>query len=137
MAVRLSATLRQTLAAAFATAVDGGSGGGIVRIYTGSQPANVATTASGTLLLEFILNDPGFTTSGGVATLDADPAITDDAITNGTAGWARVLDSSSAAVMDGSVTGSGGGGDFIISDTSLETGQTVTLISGTVTWPAS
>ncbi len=137
MAVRLSAGLREDFAEAFAAAVDAGSGAGKVRVYTGSQPANVAASASGTLLLEFVLNDPGFAASGGVATLDADPAITDDALADGTPGWARVLDSDDAAVMDGSVTGSGGGGDFVISDTSLETGQTVTLVSGTLTWPAS
>jgi putative cofactor-binding repeat protein len=66
-----------------------------------------------------------------VLTLDVTPAITDDALADGTAGWGRFLDSDDEAVVDGAV-----GSEITLSDTSLETGQTVTVVSATLTLPA-
>lgn len=136
MAIRFSAAARADLAEAAKLKVDAGAGAGKIRVYSGSQPATADTAVSGTLLLEFPLSDPGFTRSGAVLTLDDTPTITDDGIADGTAGYARVLDSDNNPVFDGSVTASGGGGDFIISDITVETGQTYNL-TGTLTWAAS
>lgn len=131
MTVHIKTTRRSAMMAALGAAVDEGSGPGKLRIYTGSQPANADTAVSGTLLLEFVLQDPAFTESGGVLTLDVTPTITDDALADGTAGWGRFFDSDDEAVIDGAV-----GSEITLTDTSLETGQTVTVVSCTFTLPA-
>lgn len=143
MALSLSTAARNAAAAAIATLVDGGSGAGVLRIYTGTKPATPATTATGTLLAEFTLSDPAFgSPSTGVVTLDVTPALTDSGITNGTAGYFRLLDSTEAAatglgVLDGTVTATGGGGDLTLNTTTISTGVNVEVTSGTITMPAS
>lgn len=143
MTLRISTAARNAACDAVVDLVDGGSGAGVIRVYTGSQPATPATAPTGTLLLEFALSDPAFgAASTGTATLDITPAVTDDGITTGTAGWFRICDSTEAAgsglgIIDGSVTATGGGGDLTLSTTSITTGLTVTVTSLTVTAPAS
>lgn len=136
MAVRISEAVRNAELDAITTAVDAGSGAGLLRIYTGSQPATAATAASGTLLVEIALNDPSFgAASGGVITLDDDPQPGGAAVSDGTAGWARVLDSDETTVFDGSVGTSGA--DFTINTAAITTGQTVKVTGGTLTRPAA
>lgn len=143
MTVRISTASRNAAAAAIAALVDGGSGAGVIRVYSGSQPATPATSPTGTLLLEFTCSDPAFgSPSTGTVTLDITPAVTDDGITDGTAGYFRICDSTEAAgtglgVIDGSVTATGGGGDLTLSTISITTGLTVTITSFTFTMPAS
>lgn len=131
MTVHIDATTRGEMADTLGAAIDAGSGAGLLRIYTGAQPANAATAASGTLLLEFTLQDPAFTQAGGVLTLDVTPAITDDALADGTAGWGRFLASDDTRRIDGAV-----GAEITLTDTTLETGQTVTVVSATFTFAA-
>lgn len=138
MAVRIPTATRNAACDAVVDLVDGGSGGGLVRIYTGSQPASANDAATGTLLVTITLNDPAFgAASTGVATLDVDPALSATAVDTGTAGWFRMLDSSAATVLDGSVTATGGGGDLTLASTSVASGATVSITSGTVTMPAA
>lgn len=144
MGLRLSTAARNAAVSAIATLIDGGSGPGVLRIYTGSQPAGPGTSPSGTLLAEFTLNDPAFgSPSSGVVTLDITPAVEDtSADATGTAGWFRLLDSTEAAstglgVVDGTVTATGGGGDLTVNTVSIVSGATVTVTSGTLTMPAS
>ena len=121
-------------------AADAGSGAGVVEIRTGTQPASANDAASGTLLGTVTLNDAAFGAGGasvaGRADLDVDPEITGTAVADGTAGWARMKDSTGGTVLDGSVTASGGGGDFIMATTTVTIGLTLRLTSGTVTMPA-
>lgn len=112
-----------------------GSGPGTIKIYTGSQPATADTAESGTLLVTFTLADPAFSgASGGVKDLDADPDLSANAAATGTAGWARCEDSDGNNVFDGSVGTSGT--DFIITSTSIVSGQEYKLTLGSVTDPA-
>lgn len=137
MATRISTAARNAMASAVADLLDGGSGAGYIELRTGSQPANPGTSASGTLLATLTLSDPAFgSPSTGVVTA---AAITGDASADatGTAGWFRAYDSSDAAVIDGSVSGSGGGGDMILSSTSIVAGGTVDITSWTITAPGS
>jgi hypothetical protein len=141
--VRINTALRNAMADAAGATIDGGSGAGKLRIYTGSQPATPATAPSGTLLVEITLNDPSFdAASSGVANLDVSPALSGTGVAAGTAGWARFLTSTEAAgtglgVVDGSVTTSGGGGDVIASTTTVSIGLTVSVTSASITAPAS
>lgn len=143
MPLRINTAARNAACDAVVDLVDGGSGAGMIRIYSGSQPATPATSPSGTLLAEFTCSDPAFgSASTGVATLDITPALTDTGITDGTAGWFRILDSTEAAgtglgIIDGSVTATGGGGQLTLNSTSIATGVNVEITSGTVTMPAS
>lgn len=127
MTFRAADALRNDFVTDILTRMDAGAGAAKLRIYTGAQPANANTAASGTLLLEFTLQDPSGTVTGDTLTIDVTPAITDDALADGTAGWGRVLDSDDNAVWDGAV-----GAEFTLSDTTLETGQTVTLTAGSI-----
>jgi len=143
MSLSLSTAARTAMVAALADLIDGGSGAGVIRVYTGSKPAGPGSAATGTLLLEFTLSDPAFPTrSAGVATLDVDPIPSDEGIADGTAGWFRALDSTEAGstglgVIDGTVTATGGGGDLTLNTVSITTGLVVEITSGTITVPAS
>lgn len=142
MATRISTAARTASTSAITALVDGGAGAGRLRIYTGSQPAGPGTTPSGTLLAEFTLSDPAYTTANGVSTLDVTPAVTTTGVAAGEAGWFRVLDSTEAAgtglgVYDGSVTATGGGGDLTLATTTISVGLTVEITSATLTAPAS
>jgi hypothetical protein len=56
-------------------------------------------------------------------------------VADGTAGWARFLDSTGAAVLDCDVTATGGGGALTLSTVSISTGVTVDMGSITYTVP--
>lgn len=136
MAIRLAAAVRSDMMDVVETAADAGGTAAQLKIYSGSQPADADTTASGTLLATLTLNDPMGTQTGGVITIDVSPAITATAVATNTAGWARLLDSTGATVLDGSVGTSGA--DFIIDSTSITSGQTVALVAtSTITCPAA
>ena len=117
MAVRLSTSARDASTDAISALADAGSGPGLLRIYTGAQPATPNTAASGTLLAEVELGDPAFgASSAGTATgADPDSVV---GLANGTAGWWRIVDSTGAAVMDGSVSD----GSLVLSSSTIATG---------------
>jgi hypothetical protein len=137
MAVRLSASLANTLANAIDDSFNAGSGAATIKIYTGSQPATADTAASGTLLATFTLGDPAFgAASGGVITLNGTP-LTVAAAATGTAGWFRAESNggSTLTVLDGSVGTSGN--QINLNTTSITSGVNVTITSGTITMPTS
>lgn len=142
MPVRLNTATRDAMANAATAQIDSGAGPGVLRIYSGAQPAGPGTAPSGTLLAEFTLSDPSFAaSSGGSAALDITPAVTDATANNsGTAGYARFLTSTEAAgtglgVIDGGV---GTSGEMVnLDSTTITAGQPVTISSGSITQPAS
>jgi hypothetical protein len=133
----ISTAARNAACDAVVDLVDGGSGAGTLKIYTGSRPAGPGSSATGTLLATITCNDPAFGgASSGVATLNVS-GLSATAAATGTAGWARFADSNAAGVMDMDVTATGGGGTLTLDSTSVSSGVTVTVTSGTVTMPAS
>jgi hypothetical protein len=129
MALRIRASVRNTMLAAVRDAVDGGSGPGTLELRTGAQPATPETAASGTLLATFTLADPSFEApASGSMDLDANPDLTATAAATGTAGWARVKASDGTAIFDGAVATSGT--EFTITSTSIVSGETVTVTVG-------
>ncbi|MFV2094829.1 hypothetical protein ACFHW1_04970 [Micromonospora sp. LOL_014] len=142
MAVRISTAARNAAADAIAALADGGSGAGVIRIYTGSQPAGPGSAATGTLLATVTLNDPAFAAaSSAEAALDVDPVPSGTAVASGTAGWFRLLDSTEAGstglgILDGSVTATGGDGDLTLATVTITTGLTVEITGGELTMPA-
>jgi hypothetical protein len=138
MALRIGTALRTAMVNAVTATIDSGSGPGKIRIYTGTQPATPATTASGTLLVEIPFADPSFAAgSAGSAAADVSPVLTGTAVATGTAGWFRILDSTDVAHIDGAVTATGGGGEITLASTAVSTALTVSVTSLTVTQPAS
>ena len=107
---------------------------GTIQVRTGSQPATPDTAASGTLLgtLTFSATAFGSTNSSGVATANS---ITSDtsADASGTAGHARLLNSSAAIVGD--VTCGQGSGDISFDNSVIVAGGVIAISSMTLTTP--
>lgn len=137
MTLRLAVACRNAALDAALDLANAGAGAATIKVYTGSQPATADTAETGTLLVTFTCADPAWSAaSGGVKDLDADPDLSAVAAATGTAGWARMEDSAGNNILDGSVTATGGGGDFTMNTTSITSGQTVNLTTGSVTDPA-
>lgn len=136
MATRISTEIRDLACNAVVDALDAGAGAPTLKVYTGTQPASAEDAATGTLLATFTLDATAAfgASSSGVATLDVSPAISAVAAATGTAGWFRAADSTDANRIDGSV--GQGSGDLSLDNTSITSGQTVNLVSWTVTMPA-
>ena len=105
----------------------------LLRFYSGSEPANCAASASGTLLAELTLpSDWMNDAASGAKTLKG--SWTGTVTTGGTAGYFRILDSSGTTCgIQGSVTASGGGGDLTLDNNVLGLGQTITINTFTMT----
>jgi hypothetical protein len=138
MTIHIATAARTAMLDTLVDLIDAGSGAGTIKVYTGAQPANANAAASGTLLVTVTLNDPAFdAAAAGVVDADVTPQPAGVAVAAGNAGWARVADSAGVTVFDGSVTATGGGGDFIIAaGVALSVSQNVTLTIGNLTLPA-
>lgn len=129
MVVRVSTAVRNAAVNAATALVDAGAAAGKLRVYTGGQPGGGPNaSATGTLLVEITLGDPASgSAASGSADFDVTPVPTGTAVATGTAGWARLLDSNNAALVDGTVAGPGGGGDFTVDTTSVVVGAVVSV----------
>lgn len=136
MATRISDAARNAAVNGITALLDSGVSGGHIEIRTGSQPATVATGATGTLLGTLTLSKPAFgSASAGTGTA---AAITGDssADATGTAGWFRAYDLAGTGVIDGAITATGGGGDMTLDSVSIVAGGTINVTSWTITMPA-
>ncbi len=126
MALGFATTLRTARASQIVAAIDAGAGAGKLRLYNGTRPATGGTVT--TLLAELTFSDPCGTVTNGVLTFSA---IASDASadTTGTATWFRIVDSTGAFVLDGTITVTGGGGDITMTSTSIQAGVTVDATS--------
>jgi hypothetical protein len=111
------------------TAIDAGAGPGLLRVYDGTRPATGGTATN--LLAELTFSDPSAAAAAsGVLTFSA---ITADASANatGAATWCRIVDSTGAFVLDGSVGTSGA--DYNLNTTSITQFVQVSCTSATLT----
>jgi hypothetical protein len=135
MAFGLATATRNAACDAVANRVNAGGGAGTVQIRTGSRPATANDTATGTLLAAVTLVNPAFgAAASGVAALADPPAVS--GVADGTATWFRMLNSTPATVLDGSVTATGGGGDLTLNTTTISTGLSVDITGGSIIMPA-
>lgn len=135
MTTRISNAARSASTDAVVDLIDLG-GAGSIEIRTGSQPAGPGSAASGTLLATIELAATAYgDASNGTAELTSPPR-SGGAVAGGDAGWFRILNGSGVAVLDGSITGPGGGGDLILDNVSLANGQTVSITALPYTQPA-
>lgn len=127
---------------------------GVIRIYSGSQPADADTAESGTLLCEITVSDGAFSggtwtnglvfdeVSSGVISIPSGDTWQGTNAATGTAGWFRFYDnnyttgaSTTAVRFDGSCGTSGT--QMNMSSTSLTSGKTHTVDSFDFTFPTS
>lgn len=128
--MKLSTTARNAACNAVVDLLDNG----YVRIYTGSAPANPQTAASGTLLAELRFNATAFgAASTGAATAGAFTADS-SANADGTAGYARLLQSDGSTVI-ADVSVGVGSGDLQLNSLSISTGVEVQITAMTYTQP--
>jgi hypothetical protein len=127
MAIQYSVTHRTNAMTQLATDVGTSA---VIKIWTGTVPANCGTTDSGTLLVTFAGNVTQFGTAAtGVLTVSA--VANAVAGNTGTAGYFRIYPSAATgtnAVMQGTV-----GVDMTLTNTSIASGQTCAFTSMTVT----
>lgn len=104
--------------------------GALINIYAGSQPANANTAISGqTLLVTLTVSGSFGTDSNGTITVSA--VTNGTAVATGTASFFRITKSdTTTVVMDGSVATSDA--DLVLNNTSIATGQVVSISAGTI-----
>lgn len=105
---------------------------GLLRVYDGSQPANPDTAiTSQTKLAELTCNASAFAGSASGGVLTANAIANANATASGTASWFRLCKSDGTAVIDGTVGTAGT--DLIIDNTSINSGQQVSVSSFAIT----
>lgn len=132
MALSLSTAIRNGILDVIRTALDAGAGPAYIEIRSGTRPANVGTTATGVVLVTIPLNDPAFDApASGTSALNVATAMSAVAAVTGTASWARIYDSTGAAVFDSGVGTSGQ--EFILNTTNVLSGAVIALTLGSLT----
>lgn len=108
-----------------------------LRIYTGTEPANTAAAATGTLLVDMQLPTNWMAdATGGTKALAGSWTTTAVGGAPNDAGYYRIWNSGVTTCHEqGSVTATGGGGDLTLDNISIATGQTVTITAKTLTAP--
>lgn len=133
--LRLSNAARNAAADAVVDLLDGGSGAGLLKIYSGTMPATPDTAISDQVLLATLtFSDPAFAaaaTGTAAASTIADDTSADD---TGTAAWARLIDSAGAVVMDVDVGTTGT--TIILNTTNVVSGAVIRITSATITMPS-
>lgn len=106
----------------------------LLSLWTGAVPANCSVANSGSQLSLLTLPSDWLAAASGGAKAKSGTWTNTSAGATGTAGYFRIHNSAGTeCIMQGTVTVSGGGGDMIIDNTSIATGQTVTVTSFTIT----
>lgn len=106
----------------------------ILRIRSGSAPANCAATRSGTVLASLTLPSDWMAAASSGSKAKSGTWQDTSADATGTAGHFEIMDSTGTTChMQGTVTATGGGGDLTLDSTSITTGQSVTVTSFTIT----
>lgn len=127
MAIQLGVAARNARLDAIETAAGTAA---LLRIYSGAMPADCATVASGTLLVEMSLPSDWMAAASSGSKAKAGTWQDASANATGTAGYYRIYDSGGTTChVQGTVTATGGGGDLTLDNTSIASAQSVTVTS--------
>ena len=106
----------------------------ILKIRTGSAPADCATADSGTVLATLNLPSDAMAAASSGSKAKAGTWQDASADASGTAAHFRLYKTDgTTCVLQGTVTATGGGGDMEIQNTSINAGQQVTVTAFTLT----
>jgi hypothetical protein len=131
MAIQFSEAVRNARLDAIETAIGTSA---VLKIRTGSAPANVATADSGTVVATLTLPSDWMAAASGGTKAKSDTWEDTSADADGTAAHFRIYASNgTTAHMQGTVTITGGGGDLQVDNTSFATGQSFTITAFTLT----
>ena len=131
MAIQLSVAVRNTRLDAIETAIGVSA---VLKIRTGSAPANVATADSGTVLATMTLPSDWLAAASSGSKAKSGTWQDTSADAAGTAAHFRIYASDgTTAHLQGTVTATGGGGDLTLDNAVLAAGQSVTISGFTLT----
>jgi hypothetical protein len=123
MAFQYGATLRNNQVAQIQTTI---GGSGTLLIFSGAEPANCAASDPTGLLATIVLPATFLTSSGGVTAISGTWSVS--ASGTGTAASFRMKDGSAVCHVQGNCTT-----DLVLNNTSITSGQTVSVTSFSVT----
>lgn len=127
MAIQLSTTVRNAMLDSIETAIGTSA---VLKIRTGAAPADVATADSGTVLATLSLPSDWLAAASSGSKAKSGTWQDASADNTGTAAHFRIYASDgTTAHLQGTVTATGGGGDLTLDNTSIASGQTVTISS--------
>ena len=125
MALQYSVTVRNAQLDAFESTVGASA---VLKIRSGSAPANCATADSGTVLATLTLPSDWMAAASSGSVAKSGTWEDTDADATGTAGHFRIYASDGTTChAQGTITATGGGGDMTLDNTSIASGQTVTV----------
>jgi hypothetical protein len=131
MAIQLSTTVRNARLDAIETAIGTSA---VLKIRSGSAPANVATADSGTVLATLNLPSDWLAAASSGSKAKSGTWQDTSADASGTALHFRVYASDgTTAHIQGTVTVTGGGGDMTVDSVSFTAGQSFTISTFTLT----
>lgn len=123
MAFQYSATLRNNQVGQIQSTI---GTSGVLKIFSGAEPANCAAGDPAGLLVQIPLPSAFLTSSGGVTTINGTWSFA--AAATGTAASFRMYDGGGFCHIQGNTTS-----DLVLNNTSIASGQTVTVTSFSVT----
>lgn len=131
MALQYSTTVRNAQLDAFESTIGTSA---VLKIRTGSAPATCADADSGTVLATLSLPSDWMAAASSGSKAKTGTWEDASADNTGTAGHFRLYASDGTTVhAQGTVTATGGGGDLTLDNTSIASGQTVTVSTFTLT----
>lgn len=130
MAFQFSTTARNAALDAIETAIGTSA---VLKIRSGSVPADCGTADAGTVLATLSLPSDWLAAASGGSKSKSGTWEDTSADAAGTAAHFRIYASNGTTVhMQGTITATGGGGDMTLDNTSIASGQQVTITSFTL-----
>lgn len=131
MAIQLSTAVRNGRLDSIETVIGTSA---VLKIFSGSMPANCAAADSGTKLVEMALPSDWMAAASSGSKSKTGTWSDSSADATGTAGYFRIYASDgSTCGLQGTVTATSGGGDMELDNVSIASGQTVTVTTFTLT----
>lgn len=131
MAIKMSESVRNGMLDAIETAIGTSA---VLKIRTGTPPTNITDADSGSVLATLNLDSDWMAAAASGSKAKSGTWSDTSADGTGTAGHFRIYASNGTTQhIQGTITATSGGGDMELDNTSINTGQTVTITTFTLT----